>query len=73
MSEVVQLVPHIPATPEAREVVRRLSIPQLKRVWDRWADDGGAANTWEADPGCFIAEAVHAEMSERGEGSYVAI
>jgi hypothetical protein len=39
----------------------------LRKLWDLLMDDP------DADPGCFLAEAVQLEMQYRGEGSYVAL
>lgn len=52
-------------TPSLNAWVQDLPTWFLKQLWD--------LDLCEADPGCFLAEAIHMEMNYRGEGSYVAI
>ena len=63
--DVIEFRPAIPASPDAIAVVKRLTTAQIKAAWDNWDD--------AKDPGCFIIEAIHAEMNARGEGCYVAV
>lgn len=67
MGDVVQLMPLITNGPEADDEVKFISTARLKIAWDKWDAD------LLDDHGCFILEAIHAEMNERGEGSYVAV
>lgn len=65
MSDVVQLRPILP-TSNQREWVADQTTPFLMRLWNSdWIGD--------ADPGCFVIEAIHAEMNARGRGIDVAI
>jgi len=47
--------------------VEQLPTHFLKKLWDLSADDP------DADPGCFLTEAIQLEMQYRGQGDYVAI
>lgn len=47
--------------------VEDLPTNMLKKMWDLFMDDP------DADPGCWLIEAVQLEMQYRGEGSYVAL
>jgi hypothetical protein len=55
------------AGPNLNAWVEGLPTHFLKKLWDlAIADD-------DADPGCFLAEAIQLEMQYRGQGSYVAL
>lgn len=47
--------------------VQELPTHFLRKLWDLLMDDP------DADPGCFLAEAVQLEMQYRGYGEYVAL
>lgn len=53
------------AGPNLNAWVEGLPTWFLKRLWD--------LDLSEADPGCFLVEAIQLEMQYRGEGSYVAV
>lgn len=55
------------AGPNLNAWVQDLPTHFLKKLWDLTMDDP------DADPGCFVLEAVQMEMQYRGEGSYVAL
>lgn len=51
--------------PNLNAWVEQLPTWFLRQLWD--------LELCEADPGCFLAEAIQLEMQYRGEGSYVAL
>lgn len=55
------------AGPNLHAWLEALPTHMLKRLWDLFMDDD------DADPGCFLIEAVQLEMQYRGMGSYVAL
>lgn len=55
------------AGPNLNAWVQDLPTRHLKKLWDLDMSDP------DADPGCFLAEAIQLEMQYRGEGSYVAL
>ena len=72
MAEVIEFIPRLPTDASASDAVSRLSVIQMRAVWDAWVG-GGPLDYAEIDPGCYILEAIHAEMNERGEGRQVAV
>lgn len=55
------------AGPNLNAWVQDLPTYFLKKLWDLFMDDP------DADPGCFMCEAIQLEMQYRGEGAYVAL
>lgn len=47
--------------------VQDLPTHTLRKLWDMMMDDV------DADPGCFLCEAIQTEMRYRGYGDYVAL
>jgi hypothetical protein len=47
------------------EKAKKLSVEQLKEMWDRWDGITPVDGVW--------GETIHAELNKRGEGRYCAV
>jgi hypothetical protein len=66
MSNVIPFRPPLPEPAKAASWALGQSTDELKHIWSSgWIVD--------ADPGCAVLEAIHAELNRRGFGHHCAV